>query len=100
MTPFLLFVLSSVGMTFIIVDSTIMEPVRLRLKQILPEYIYKVFECYQCSGFWCGIISGLILLTHNIFELALCGCAASFLSVLCANILNYLEINTSVDIDK
>lgn len=100
MTPFLLFMLSAVGMTFIIVDSTIMEPVRLRLKQILPEYIYKVFECYQCSGFWCGIISGLILLTHNIFELILCGCAASFLSVLFANILNYLEINTSVDIDK
>ena len=57
-------------------------------------------ECYQCCGFWSGVIVGLVVLTHNPLILIVCGCAASFLSVLGAGFLEYLNSVIEFDIEE
>lgn len=96
MEIFILFVLASVGLTLLVVDSSILEPFRNLMKWILPASAYKVFECYQCAGFWCGIVCGF-LFTVNPFMLIMCGCAASFLASSAVLVMNYLEAKSIVD---
>lgn len=100
MEVLVLFALAVIGLTNIMVDSSIMAPVRDYLQKILPAYVYKVFECYQCMGTWCGFICGLILISHNPLVVLMCGCAGSFLSVLAGSYLNYIEARTIVNLDN
>lgn len=96
---FLLFAAATIGFTHIIVDSTIFSFIRNWLKTVLPAKFYSAFECYQCAGTWCGFLAGLILISQNFFVIFMCGCAGSFLAVLGANLLNYLEAKSYVEVD-
>ena len=87
-------------MCLIFVDSYIMEKPRQLIKHVFPENVAKVFECYQCMGFWTGLICGLILISFNPFVVLCCGCAGSFCSVLSVNITNYLEAQTVLSLGK
>lgn len=94
-----LFVLAVIGMTHIIVDSSLFEPVRNLLSKILPKYLYKILECYQCAGTWCGFGLGWAIVSRDWFVVFACGCAGSFLSTFAATFLNYLEARSVIDID-
>ena len=65
-----LFILGVVGMTHIIVDSEISEPVHKWIKPRCPSWL-AIMDCYQCAGFWCGLALGLMLLSYN----PLCRCS-------------------------
>lgn len=99
MEHFLLFVFAAIGFTLLVVDSYILQDFRNFLKTKLNSKIYKVFECYQCMGFWTGIISGAIIISLNPFIIFLCGCAGSFLSMLGGSFLTYLEAITVVSLE-
>jgi len=98
MVMFLLFVFAVIGLTNLMIDSSLLAPLREFLKKHLPVSVYKVFECYQCMGTWCGFICGVILISHNPLVVLTCGFAGSFLSVLAASYLNYIEARTIVDL--
>ena len=100
MDNIILFVLACAGFTAIMIESTMLQPLRDYLKANIHAYIYKVFECYQCMGFWTGLICGFILLSHNIFVAILCGCAGSFISVFSTHYLTYLEAKTIIEMGK
>jgi len=88
----LLFCLAVIGMTHILVDSKIMEPVDDWAKTRLPGTIHHaLFECFQCSGFWCGIVLGVLIVSHDPRVLFACGCAGSFLADLSESVFKYLE---------
>jgi hypothetical protein len=91
-----LFVFGVIGMTHIIVDSGIFMPVRNWLKTLLPVYIYKIVECYQCSGTWCGFVVGWMVMGDSVFTVLACGFAGSFLASWAATYLNYLEAKSIV----
>jgi len=97
MSEILFFIFGVIGLTHIVVDSQLMAPVRDWLKKILPPKIFTIFQCYQCSGFWCGLICGWFILTHSIPLVILAGCAGSFLAQMGALYLNYLEAKSIVD---
>jgi hypothetical protein len=100
MVNLLLFVMASIGMTNIIVDGVIFQPVRDFLRQKLPARIFKLFECYQCAGMWCGMICGAMLVSwRNPFVIFCCGLAASFLAHMTALVFNYLEARSIVEIE-
>lgn len=99
MESFLLFVFAVIGFTLLIVDSYILQDFRNFMKRKLPAKTYKVFECYQCMGFWTGMISGFILISFNPFVFFLCGCAGSFLAMLGGSFLTYLEAITVVSLE-
>ena len=75
----ILFVFSVIGMTNIVVDSTIFAPVRNWTKIKHPK-IGELMTCHQCSGFWCGLVCGSILGSINPLVIFAYGCAGSFLA--------------------
>lgn len=94
---YILFFFGVIGMTHILVDSTIMEPLRNWFDKNLPEKVSKLIHCYQCSGFWCGIICGWMAVPDiTYFQLFVAGCAGSFLSNFAALWMNVLEAQAVV----
>lgn len=89
------FIFGCIGMTHIFIDGDIFSSIRDKLQLILPEKLYSMITCYQCLGFWVGIISALMCFGFiSIFQLFMGGCASSFLSLFAANLMNYLEAGT------
>jgi hypothetical protein len=94
----LLFAFASIGLCFIVVDSYLMTPVKRHLGRHGWERLVRMLNCYQCAGFWCGVISGLILVLGRwipYLHLLLYGFAASFLAPLGAVCFGYLNAATS-----
>ena len=86
---FLLFVLATLGLIHIIVDSSLFEPIREWWKSHLPEKIGKAITCHQCTGFWSGAIVGAVLLNPWLFLLY--GFVGSYLGMWSDTILSYIE---------
>jgi hypothetical protein len=81
----LLFCFAVTGMTLILVQGVIFEPLRNFLASkvesiereraeensprrfTIVEFLHKVIQCPQCAGFWCGIFCGLFVLTSDVF---------------------------------
>jgi hypothetical protein len=99
-----LFVLSTIGMTHIIVDGSIMEWFRNLVKIISNflkvPYFGGVVDCYLCCGTWCGFLMGFIWLTFNPLQIFACGCAGGFLANLAALLLNLIEAMTIVNLPQ
>jgi hypothetical protein len=86
----LLFVLGVIGMTHIVVDGEISEPVHKWIAPRLPV-VARIMDCYQCAGFWCGLALGLALLSYRPLIVFAAGCAGSFLAQLGWLVLDSLE---------
>lgn len=96
----LLFLLSAIGFTHIIVDpATIMKPFRNFVSKYCFEWLNKLFSCYQCCGTWVGFFCGFVLISKNIWVVFLCGMAGSFISTWAATYLNYLEAKSIINMD-
>lgn len=109
MLNFILFVLSTIGLSSILVESVVFEPFRAWLKTTDKNHnllIYfkpklsKIFSCFQCMGFWTGLFCGLILVSFNPIIILCCGFAGSFLSPFSSTLINYLEAQTLINMDK
>jgi hypothetical protein len=86
----ILFILSVIGMTHIIVDGEISEPIHAWAKPRC-SWLADLMDCYQCCGFWCGVGLGLILLSYRPGIVFAAGCAGSFLAQLGWLVLDSLE---------
>ena len=81
MSNLILFTLASIGLTNIMINSVIMAPLRCYLKTKLNAKVFEIFECYQCMGFWCGMVcGGLVLSEHWLAFVLLYGFACSFIA--------------------
>jgi len=116
MTEFLLFCIATVGMTLIITQGNILRPFReflgnwaekireqRELKEqatgnkacrSLVEWFSELINCAQCTGFWCGLFCGTVLLPSGIPGAKLlliwfcCGLGGSFLASLGSNLID------------
>lgn len=95
-----LFTLGVIGMTHIIVDATIFQWLRDWMDAKLPEKVSKLVHCYQCSGFWCGIVCGALAFPLTAGNLFLAGCAGSVLANFVALYMNYLEAKTIINLPE
>jgi hypothetical protein len=111
----LIALLAAIGMSHIIVDGSVLARWRgkmvVKYKDTRP-WVVELISCYQCTGFWTGAFTGLALqpITWGLFSyftwwLALIlsiplwlvitpfifGCAASYLSMAGAGLLNWLD---------
>ena len=108
MHEFLLFSFAAIGLTLIVVDGSIFAPIRDALveksfdpiKNKVVEtfknpigFLKDLTDCYQCSGVWVGWLLGLILKWSLVHTFA-AGFASSFLALLGAALLNYIEAKT------
>lgn len=92
----LFFALATIGMTHIIVDSSLMQRFRDFVKDRLPAFFGKVIECYQCCGTWVGFFTAFWLIHWHPAVIFLGGCAGSFLAYGAAVLLTYLEAQSVV----
>ena len=126
MAELILFLISTMGLTYIIVDSVIAEKPVEWLKERLPNKLLwfnpkEALDCHQCTGFWAGLFCAAVLsipwagviLNFNSFAAIivslfmicvialkwfLCGCAGSIASLWIAHYLTYLETRSIIDI--
>jgi hypothetical protein len=94
----LLFALASIGLCHGVVDSPLTAPVKDYLGRQGGERLVRMMNCYQCAGFWSGLLVGLIVLLGRwvpSVHLLLYGLAASFLGPLGAVFLGYLNALSS-----
>lgn len=105
MMYFVLFILSTVGLSSILIESYIFQPFRdwLKNEKMIHKYkivkylkakLSKIFSCFQCMGFWAGLINGFVLISFNPLIALCCGFAGSFISSFSASFMNYLEAQT------
>jgi hypothetical protein len=90
--------LASIGLCHVFVDSFLMAPVKDYLGRQGWQRLVRMLNCYQCAGFWSGVVAGLILLLGQwvpYLHLLLYGFAASFLGPLAAVFLGYLNALSS-----
>jgi len=94
----ILFCIAVIGLTNIIADpATIFQPVRDFIANKAEtsgawNWLDKLVSCYQCTGFWIGILCGMVLISFNFFVLVfICGPAGSFIATWGAHYFNYLE---------
>ena len=88
----IIFVLASVGLTLILVDSTIFHPVRVWIRKKNYQWLNDMISCYQCMGFWSGLFCGILMLLPGYFivpRLLLLGFLASYLSMLGTLLIDY-----------
>lgn len=104
MIEFLLFIIATIGMTKIIVDSSIFSPIRdffsppTKSNEECPKinpfrkWIGNMMMCHQCSGFWCGLICGwkLFYPSFSYGDILLFGFAGSYLSLLSEIIIEFI----------
>ena len=101
MIELLLFVFGSVGLTLIIVESEIIEPVRNVIDKIFWAKIAKMIHCYMCTGFWVGLFSGWVCFSGiNWWQILMAGFAGSCLSNFAAALYFYLEAHAVINIPE
>ena len=65
---FLLFILASIGLTFIVTLSFLFKGFRERMK-LRSKMLHKLFSCTMCFGFWSGLfVQSIIMLKNGIWE--------------------------------
>lgn len=100
----ILFILSTIGMTHVIVDGSIFEGFRSLVKsftkKIKLEKLGSVVDCYLCAGTWCGFFMGYVWITKQPLEVFACGCAGGFLANLGASLVNLIEAKTIVNFSE
>ncbi len=104
----LLMLLGGVGMTVIIVESSIFVPIKNFLQKFMPKFFMQMMDCHQCCGFWSGIFVSLFFLWPFSFESKWLnmlldtgknfstGCAVSLLSVFWASFMMLIESKTVI----
>lgn len=80
----ILFALATIGLTNLVVHGKIFELVGIKpfLRRHMSADWFSLFECYECTGFWAGLICGsLIVVNLDDWYLVLaCGWAGSVLA--------------------
>lgn len=102
MINFLIFLLSTIGLTNIIVHGKILDNLKIRpfLKEKLPEKFYELFECYECTGFWAGLIMGYFLVSHDLFIFVPCAFAGSLISQFYTEIIFMIRSKTDFVVEE
>ena len=98
MVNLILFIVSTIGMTHIIVDGSILERFRIFFKEYSKKLyvptLGSIVDCYLCSGTWCGFLMGYIWISKDPLEVFACGCAGGFLANFAATVSNWIESAT------
>ncbi len=81
-STFLLFAVSTIGLTNIMVHGAIFDEHHLGVKSWLQKNLGKfsdLLDCYECTGWWSGLITGMALLSFHPFVFIPCAFAGAAL---------------------
>lgn len=78
MLNFVMFLLATIGLTNILVHGKVLDEIKL-FGSTLREYMYTwkfteaLFSCYECTGFWAGIVCSFIFFSPTWYFVLACG---------------------------
>jgi hypothetical protein len=95
----LLFIFATIGLTNILVHGKILDLIKIRRKTIREwmhfwDWSKQLFECYECTGFWGGLIAGILVISRDPFIFISCGFAGSVLSQFYSEIVYLIRSKT------
>lgn len=95
MLTIILFVFGTIGLTNIIVHGKILDTIGLRpwVKTNLKKEVFELFECYECTGWWSGLLMGCFL-TYDPFLLLACAFSGSVFAQFYTDMVNYIRSKT------
>jgi len=100
----LMFILSTIGLTHLIVDGSIFEGLRAFIRstssRLKVEHLGRIVDCHLCAGTWCGFFMGYVWISKDPVEVFACGCAGAFLANFGASVINWLEAATIVNLPQ
>ena len=102
MVELILFILGSIGITHIIVDSKIFLPLREWFKSKdnwFCNKVYEVLTCHQCGGCWVGALFGWLVF-GSLLSIPLCAGATSILSMFVAMLLDLIAAKTIIKLEE
>lgn len=94
---FVVYALATIGLTKIIVDSSIFSPIRDFVRKYGHPKLYKLVTCYQCAGTWVGAFCGALVLSLKINWILAAAFAGSYLAILGHMVVTYIEFRTVYD---
>lgn len=99
---FLLFSLATIGLTNIIVHGKILDNIGLRpfLKKNLYAGVFELFECYECTGFWSGMIMGVVLISNDPKIFIPCGFVGSVLGQFYSELVYLIRSKTDFVVEN
>jgi len=85
MITFILFVLSTIGLTNILVHGTIFDSIKIGGRSIRQWMHYwkwseSLFNCYECTGTWAGFLCGWLIISSHWSIILACGFAGGLLA--------------------
>lgn len=89
----LFFTFASIGLTNVIVESSIAEPIRTWWEKNTAAFFVDAIECHQCVGWWSGLICSFLFFDFSYAFIPIilgCAFAGSFLSSFEKVLRNYL----------
>ena len=85
---------------FLFAWQLVRHPIQCFEKYVV-NFLRQIMACYQCCGFWCGLITGwLAFPTITVGQILCSGFAGSFLAYLGSDLLNYLEAQTIINLPE
>lgn len=92
MINFILFILAGIGITNLIVNSSLVGLIKNKIFKKFP-LIMELLSCMMCTGFWVGIILGI----YSEHPIVLMASTISILSYTIGIIMEYLVVSTAVN---
>lgn len=104
MISLIFFILSTIGLTNILVHGRIFDIIKIKGLS-LREWVYTVgwlkslLECYECTGFWAGMICGLLLVSQAWWMVLICGFAGSVIAQTYTDLIYLLRSKVEFEVD-
>jgi len=100
----LLFMLATIGLTNILVHGRIFDLIKV-FKFSVREWMHKwnwskqIFECYECTGFWSGLICGYLIVSDSCGLILTCGFAGSVISQTFTDLIYLIRSKTEFEVN-
>ena len=105
LVSFVLFCIATIGLTNIIVHGVVLDEIKVSGKSIREwlhsrDFTRKLSTCYECSGFWAGMICACFFLSldWSLMFLPIYGFAGSMLGKTYTDLMFYVESRTGFEI--
>jgi hypothetical protein len=103
MISFIIFCLATIGLTNILVHGRILDLIFVFGRSIRGwmqyfEWSKSLFECYECTGFWAGLVCGYTLMSQQWFMVLMCGFAGSVIAQGYTDFIFWLRSNISYEV--
>lgn len=104
MIEMLFFALATIGLTNILVHGRILDLIHIGSKSVRQwmhsaKWSQELFECYECTGFWAGLICGLMLVSHQWWLVLASGFAGSVIAQTFTDLMYLIRSKIDFEVD-